>query len=295
MSVQEPEHKVVIQITDAHIAPAAQGNGTEKGGTPGVGAHTDTFETLRWILDRLPEMDPSPGIIVFSGDLADSGNPDAYRRARELVEPAAHKLGAQVMWVPGNHDKIAQFRQVVLDQEPSDAPLDQVLWDGDARVIGLDSSVLGQPYGDLEDGQLEWLREELRKPARLGTVIAVHHPPVDSPMLGMLAAINLRRAERLAEVVQGTDVRLIVTGHVHYAGVAMLGGVPVWIAPAAAYQTDLAARSGLFRGVTGSAYTRIDLKAGEVFASQVAVTRDETELYVMDTDRMRQLALAGEH
>lgn len=295
MTTLESEHKVVIQITDAHIAPAEQAGAPEQGGTPGVSAHTDTFETLRWILGRLPEVAPKPGIIVFSGDLADSGNPQAYRRARELVEPAARELGAQVMWVPGNHDKIAQFRQVVLDQEPSDEPLDQVLWDGDARVIGLDSSVLGQAYGDLEDRQLDWLRDELRKPARLGTVIAIHHPPVDSPMLGMLAAINLHRPERLAEVVQGTDVRLIVTGHVHYAGLAMLGGVPVWIAPAAAYQTDLAARTGLFRGVTGSAYTRIDLKAGEVFASQVAVTRDQTELYVMDTERMRQLALAGEH
>lgn len=295
MTALDQEHKVVIQITDAHIAPAGQTGAPEQGGTPGVGAHTDTFETLRWILDRLPEVAPRPGIIVFSGDLADSGNPDAYRRARELVEPAAQALGARVMWVPGNHDKIAQFRQVMLDQEPTDEPLDQVLWDGDARVIGLDSSVLGQAYGDLEDRQLAWLREELRKPAPLGTVIAVHHPPVDSPMLGMLSAINLRRAERLAEVVQGTDVRLIVTGHVHYAGLAMLGGVPVWIAPAAAYQTDLSARAGLFRGVTGSAYTRIDLKAGQAFASQVTVTRDQTELYVMDTERMRQLALAGEH
>lgn len=295
MTALEQEHKVVIQITDAHIAPLEQPAEREPGGTPGVAAHTDTFETLRWILSRLPEVAPKPGIIVFSGDLADSGNPKAYRRARGLVEPAARELGAQVMWVPGNHDKIAQFRQAMLDQEPSDQPLDQVLWDGGARVIGLDSSVLGQAYGDLDESQLEWLRRELRTPAPLGTVIAVHHPPVDSPMLGMLSAINLRRSERLAEVVGGTDVRLIVTGHVHYAGLAMLGGVPVWIAPAAAYQTDLAARAGLFRGVTGSAYTRIDMKAGRVFASQVNVTRDQTELYQMDSERMRQLALAGEH
>jgi 3',5'-cyclic-AMP phosphodiesterase len=295
MTTPEQDHKLVIQITDAHIEPAEKPAQAEQGSTPGVSAHTDTFETLRWILGTLSEVTPRPRIIVFSGDLADSGNPEAYRRARELVEPAARALGAQVMWVPGNHDKLFQFRRSMLDQEPSDAPLDQVLWDGDARVIGLDSSVPGRAYGELQDGQLEWLREELRTPAGLGTVLAIHHPPVDSPMLPFLSAISLRQPERLAEAVQGTDVRLIVTGHVHYAGVGMLGGIPVWIAPAAAYQTDLTARTGLFRGVTGSAFTRIDLKAGEVFASQVAVTRDETELYVMDTERMRELALAGGH
>jgi 3',5'-cyclic AMP phosphodiesterase CpdA len=129
MSTLEREHKVVFQISDVHITPAEQFEEADKALTPGVTAHTDNFETLRWILGTLTEISPRPGIIVFSGDVADNGRPAAYRRVRELVEPAARAAGARVMWLPGNHDKLSAFRKSLLDWEPSEEPVDQVLWD----------------------------------------------------------------------------------------------------------------------------------------------------------------------
>ena len=42
---------------------------------------------------------------MFTGDLADKAEPAAYARLRELVEPVAEAIGAEVVWVMGNHDE----------------------------------------------------------------------------------------------------------------------------------------------------------------------------------------------
>ena len=60
---------------------------------------------LRLALERLERLDPPPQALVFTGDLADKAEPAAYARLRELVEPAAERFGAQVVWVMGNHDE----------------------------------------------------------------------------------------------------------------------------------------------------------------------------------------------
>ena len=44
---------------------------------------------LQLALDRLGRLDPVPQALVFTGDLADKAEPDAYARLRELVEPVA--------------------------------------------------------------------------------------------------------------------------------------------------------------------------------------------------------------
>ena len=50
-----------------------------------------------------------PDGIVFTGDLADLGEGDAYAELRALVEPFAARLGTRVFWVMGNHDDRAQL------------------------------------------------------------------------------------------------------------------------------------------------------------------------------------------
>ena len=46
---------------------------------------------------------------MFTGDLADRGEPAASRHLREMVEPFAERIGAQVVWCMGNHDDRAAY------------------------------------------------------------------------------------------------------------------------------------------------------------------------------------------
>ncbi|MGA7147769.1 MAG: metallophosphoesterase, partial [Microbacterium sp.] len=119
-----------------------------------------------------------PDAVVFTGDLADLGERDAYARLRGLVDPFAARLGARVVWVMGNHDDRAAFRETLLGELGHTAPVDSVLELDGLRLITLDSTVPGRHHGELADDQLAWLSGVLATPAPLGTILALHHPPV---------------------------------------------------------------------------------------------------------------------
>ncbi|CAN5180532.1 3',5'-cyclic adenosine monophosphate phosphodiesterase CpdA [soil metagenome] len=198
----------------------------------------DSEGHLLEILADLTASGARPEAIVFTGDLADKGDPKAYEKLRAIVEPAAATMGAQVIWVMGNHDNRAAFRAGLLDQLPSMKPIDRVHDVNGLRIITLDSTVPGSHHGEISPAQLDWLAEELSSPAPHGTILALHHPPVPS-VLDLAVMVELRDQASLAEVVQGSDIRSIIAGHLHYSSTAMFAGIPVSVASATCYTQDL--------------------------------------------------------
>ncbi len=205
---------------------------------------------LRMALDRLRRLDPVPQALVFTGDLADRGEPDAYKRLRELVEPAAEAMGAQVIWVMGNHDARAPYAQGLFDSD-DDGPQDRAYDVGGLRIVALDTSIPDYHHGELLPAQLDWLRDELSTPAAHGTILAMHHPPIPVPTLEPAAIIELLDQDRLAEVIRGTDVRQILGGHFHFSSHSTFAGIPVSVASASCYTTDPAPLDRLVSGVDG--------------------------------------------
>ncbi|MBM7508823.1 3',5'-cyclic AMP phosphodiesterase CpdA [Nocardioides salarius] len=203
-------------------------------------------------LERLRRMSPAPQALVFTGDLAYRAEPAAYARLRELVEPAAAEMGAQVVWVMGNHDERGPYARGLFgeDADPG-APQDRVHDVDGLRVISLDTSVPGYHHGELTPAQLVWLAEELAVPAPHGTVLAMHHPPIPLPMLRAAETIELADQHLLAEVVAGSDVRVILGGHYHYSSHSTVAGVPVSVASASCYTTDPAPLERFVSGVDG--------------------------------------------
>ena len=205
---------------------------------------------LRRALDRLRRLDPVPQALVFTGDLADRAEPDAYKRLRELVEPVAQALGAEVIWVMGNHDARAPYAQGLFESD-DDGPQDRVYDVGGLRIVALDTSVPDYHHGELGDDQLDWQREVLSTPAEHGTILDMHHPPIPVPTLEPAAIIELLAQDRLAEVITGSDVRQILGGHFHYSAHSTFAGIPVSVASASCYTTDPAPLDRVVSGVDG--------------------------------------------
>lgn len=201
-------------------------------------------------LERLSRLDPVPQAWVFTGDLADKAEPEAYARLRELVEPAAAATGAEVVWVIGNHDERAPYARGLYDTD-DDGPQDRVHTIGGLRIVALDTSVPEYHHGELTDDQLDWLRDVLSTPAEHGTILAMHHPPIPVPALEVAAIIELFDQHRLAAVVAGSDVRQILGGHYHYTSHSTFAGVPVSVASASCYTTDPAPLDRIVSGVDG--------------------------------------------
>ncbi|QIG45651.1 phosphodiesterase [Nocardioides anomalus] len=238
---QHPAPDVTIaHLSDVHLL----GGGLRQYGV------VDPEAGLRLALERLSRLERKPDVLVFTGDLADRGEPEAYVRLREVVEPAVAALGAQLVWVMGNHDERAAYARALFDSD-DDGLQDRVHDVRGLRVIALDTSVPGWHHGELDDVQLDWLAEQLATPAELGTVLAMHHPPIPVPLMEAAAVIELHDQHRLAAVVEGTDVRQILGGHFHYSSYSTFAGVPVSVASASCYTSDPAPLERFISGVDG--------------------------------------------
>ena len=253
----------------------------------------DGTERLRRTLAVIAASGVAPDAIVLTGDLADLGEPDAYRQLRELVEPFAAELGARILWVMGNHDDRGSFRTALLDEDPHGRPVDRVDELDGLRIVTLDSSVPGFHYGEVSDAQLEWLAGILSTPAPLGTILAMHHPPVPS-VLPLAATVELRDQRRLARVLRGTDVRAIIAGHLHYSTFATFAGIPVSVASSTCYAQDLTVPVGGTRPQDGAqAYNLIHLFDDTVVHSVVPIDAPHTLEYIDPDESRRRLAAAG--
>jgi 3',5'-cyclic AMP phosphodiesterase CpdA len=233
-----PASHVLIHVSDPHFLA----------GGALLGGHYDVAENFARTLDAVRAVHPHPAAIVITGDLADLGEPDAYRRLRAAVEPVAAELGAPVVWVAGNHDERPALRAELWDLAPTEDPVTGV-WDLDGlRLVALDTSVPGWHHGDLDDAQLTWLAHVLAEPAPHGTLLAMHHPPLPSH-LPLFDILELRHQDQLAEVIRGTDVRGILAGHLHYSSNGTFAGVPVSVASATCYTMNVARPSADVNGM----------------------------------------------
>ncbi|SDG96101.1 Calcineurin-like phosphoesterase [Leifsonia sp. 98AMF] len=277
-----PDH-FLLHISDTHLLAG----GEQLYGT------VDSEQHLRALLAEVEASGGRPEAIVFTGDLADRGQPDAYARLRALVDPAAERMGARVIWVMGNHDDRASFRQGLRDEIGDTSPIDDVYWLGGLRVIVLDSTVPGHHYGDVSESQLDWLAAELAMPAPEGTILAMHHPPIPS-VLDLAVSVELRDQSQLREVLEGSDVRSILAGHLHYSSTATFAGIPVSVSSASCYTQDLNVPVGGTRGRDGAlAFNLVHVYPNTVLHSVVPLGHYPTLDYVDAEESARRLAEDG--
>lgn len=255
-----PPEQVIVHLSDTHFVAGAQ---------PLMGVESDAH--LAEALRGLVASGLRPSAIIVTGDIADAGAADAYTRVRATLEPVAAELGAELVWVMGNHDRREQFRAGLLDAEPSDAPVDAVFEFDGLRLVVLDSSVPGHHYGALTDAQLDWLTGVLATPAPRGTILALHHPPVPLPVV-LTQLIELRDQHRLEAVLAGSDVRAIIAGHLHYSTWSTFAGIPVSVAAATCYTMDLLEPAPGIRGQDGGqAFNLIHVYSDRIVHSIVPI------------------------
>lgn len=287
-----PRH-TIAHISDTHFLGTGKLYGT-----------VDTDAHLARALAQFETSGTMPEAIVITGDLADLGERDAYLRLRDAITPVADRLGSRVVWVMGNHDEREPFSELLLGESPTGEPLDRVHDVNGLRIIALDTTVPGFHHGALTDAQLDWLRRELAVPAPHGTLLALHHPPIPSPV-EIMAIIELQEQSRLADVIRGTDVRAILGGHLHYSTHATFAGIPVSVAAATCYTIDALGTVGSLRGIDdGQSINLVQLYDDTVVHSIVPVnaalpvsgfSQDVLERLALLTPEQRRAAFSDKH
>ncbi|QDY89355.1 phosphodiesterase [Arthrobacter sp. UKPF54-2] len=289
MELIEAEHPrprhFLLHLSDPHLL----------GGPDPLHGVVDSDSRLRQLFDQVRASGARPEAVIFTGDLADRGEAEAYAKLRTIVDPACRAMGAKVIWAMGNHDDRANFRTGLLDQPADDAPVDHSYFIDGLRIITLDTSVPGFHHGELTPQQLEWLAAELATPAPDGTILALHHPPVPS-VLDLAVLVELRGQSALAGVLRNSDVRTILGGHLHYSTSATFAGIPVSVASATCYTQDLNVPVGGSRGRdSGQSFNLVHVYEHTIVHSvvQVGDTLPAVGEFVTAEETQRRIAAAG--
>ena len=278
-----PRH-FLLNLSDPHLT----------GGPDPLYGVVDSEARLIQLFEEVKASGARPEAVIFTGDLADKGDPEAYVKLRAIVDPACQELGAKVIWAMGNHDNRANFRTGLLDEPADDGPVDKSYFINGLRVITMDTTVPGYHHGELSTSQLEWLTRQLDTPAPDGTILALHHPPVPS-VLDLSVLVELRDQASLEAVVRNSDVRTILAGHLHYSTTASFAGIPVSVASASCYTQDLNVPVGGTRGQDGGqSFNLVHVYEHTIVHSVVPMGRSTTVgEYVSPEETKRRLDAAG--
>jgi Icc protein len=179
--------------------------------------------------------------VILSGDIVNGPESYEYGRAAEILEPLPIPLHP----LPGNHDDRDLLRSAFPSHQGVADCGEFIQYEAECaglRLLVLDTLDAGNSDGGgrLDEARLGWLAERLGERPGEPVLIAMHHPPILTGMRGF-DEIGLPEADRghLREVLEGSETRLIVAGHVHRTMAGALGSTRVLTVPSVNLQSRL--------------------------------------------------------
>ncbi|MFN7173245.1 MAG: phosphodiesterase [Thermaurantiacus tibetensis] len=212
----------IAQITDLHI------------GFEPDNPDEQNARRLAAVLARLAELQPD--LVLATGDLTEHGDGQGYARLRALLDAS----GLRFRFLVGNHDCRAAFAAVFPGWQADDGFVHHAADIGGLRIVALDTLEEGRHSGAFCSERARWLEARLAEAPDRPTLVALHHPPVETGIAWMTAPRNAPWAERLAAVIaRHPQVRLLVAGHIHRTMATTFAGRPLLVCPASAPQLAL--------------------------------------------------------
>lgn len=215
---------LIAQITDLHIKAAGRLSYKK----------VDTRAALQRVIETLNRLVPRPHAVVITGDLVDFGTAEAYQTLRQTLQA----LRLPWLLMPGNHDDRQQLRAAFPDHLYLQGG-ETLHWQqrvNDVQLLALDSSVPQQPWGFVDEDQLQWLDQQLQREPQLPTLVMLHHPPFLSG-IGHMDQQPLRNADALAAVLRRhPQVERVLSGHLHRSVQARFAGTLACVAPGISHQ-----------------------------------------------------------
>jgi len=195
---------LIAHISDLHIA----GWGKKAYGI------APTAESLACCVDHINQLKPAPDLVLVTGDITYSALLEEVERAASLLA----ELWCPFYVIPGNHDDRSTLWSVFGGQAcpaMDQGFINYVIEGYPLRLIGIDSTVPGEPGGEICKIRAAWLDERLAEASEQPTIIFIHHPPVKCGVLET-DEDGFVGADRLGDVVEKySNIERILCGHIH--------------------------------------------------------------------------------
>ena len=221
---------LIAQLTDLHVV--APGTDEE--------LFVDNNQRLANAVLRVDQESPQMSAVLVTGDLTNWGHPAEYEALASLLQP----LSVPILVIPGNHDDRDLLRATFPALPWVDAG--HASWSmviegagaSSVRIVGLDSTIPGEPGAEFDAEREEWLRATLDDQADTRTILAVHHPPFNTG-IGWMDGSGFIGLDRLAAVLTEYPVDRIVCGHIHRPITSSIAGIPAQVGLSTVQHIDL--------------------------------------------------------
>ena len=203
----------VLQITDCHLVPEGEHLFT-----------LDPAERLRSAVADINQHHSDAFLCVLSGDLANEGDPAAYRLLRSILG----ELEVPYRLMPGNHDDRDRLHEAFPEIETDGNGFFQSSLSTPAGTfLFLDTVDAGVHAGAYCEQRCAWLDAALTKAPRSPAFLFMHHPPMDIAM-PRLDQYRILDNKAFAETVgKHPSVQHIFFGHVHRPIAGSWHGIPI--------------------------------------------------------------------
>lgn len=211
-----------LQITDTHLF--ADENQKFNGIT--------TFKSLKSIINHVKRLFPQPDFLLFTGDIAEKGEEEAYLLFDGLIKD----LPMPSYWLPGNHDnpilmeKLVESLHVLADKYFS--------FDG-INFITLNSVITGESHGLLSSEELVFLEEYLDNNKDKPCIVAVHHNPIATGTSWSDEMMLQNHEEFINLIGKHNHVSAVLFGHIHHIIEKKIGKTWYLSTPSTAFNVKL--------------------------------------------------------
>ncbi|MGH2723935.1 MAG: metallophosphoesterase family protein [Actinomycetota bacterium] len=171
---------------------------------PHIGSPYFVPNLMNRVIVELNELQPDA--VLCTGDFTNFGYRQEFKTAVAYLE----RIKAPVYSVPGNHDArnvgYVHFEELIGPRH----------WSVDVRgvrIVGADSSEPDLDHGQIGRERYGWIKEQFSVPAEL-KIFVLHHHLLPVPGTGRERNI-VYDAGDLLEVLIGTGVTVVLTGHKH--------------------------------------------------------------------------------
>ena len=200
-----------VVLSDLHVMPPG-----ELSDTLDTGARLE--QAVEAVIARYGKAD----FCILAGDLADTGDPAAYRRLQSIIA----RLPIPVHITLGNHDNRAAFLSIFGNQFIAETgKVDKVIDIKGYRIVLLDSSEPGRVDGVLTATQIAWLHARLAEAMDRPVIVVLHH----NANALHIESDNIRILEPdafISALKTHPDIRQVIAGHVHLTSTATWRGLP---------------------------------------------------------------------
>ncbi|EJN02453.1 phosphodiesterase [Phyllobacterium sp. YR531] len=214
----------IIQVTDLHLV------------TPGeLLCGLNPLTRLQKCIDDINRHHADADMVIFTGDLSDTGTEDTYVALAAELE----RLAVPYHLMMGNHDDRDVFLKTFASIVPQDGFVQSALDTPEGKFILLDTLMTGKVEGRLDDARLTWLKHQLHIAQGQPVYVFTHHPPFPIHM-PHLDPIGLIDADALFALLrEHGNVRHIFAGHAHRPVAGSWRGIPVSVLRGTNHQSAL--------------------------------------------------------